>query len=817
MQGMHFFTGAHRRPRGGAGFADSTAPRPVGPHLGRAITIGAALLLLCCHPTSASAAAGAVDGVVKDALQRPISGAQLRLESGAGQVAGRTTTDNQGRFAFTSVPPGTYAVVAEKAGFEAATAVVTVTGTEGASAELTLASITPLDVNVAYQKLEEARIGIQPRIGASTYSITKDAIQAQPGGDNNSITQVILQAPGVTQDSTQGGSYHIRNEHGNVQYRINGVALPDGVSLFGQNGGLSPRLASSIDLITGSLPAEFGLRTAGIIDVQTKSGAFDPGGYVGMYGGNYSWINPSAEYRGLVGRFNYFVAGDFLQNSVGINPATSRQMNEPIHDDTKQGHGLAYLEYLLDPTSKLTGIFGTFVGHFEIPNNPDQVPSFTVNGISDFDSGKVNETQLEQNYYGVLSYLKSVQELTLRTSVFARYSTLKFNPDALPDLLFNGISQKLVRSSIATGLQAEGSYVLTPTHTLRGGVTINTEHMSVQQNSQVLPTVDGVQSSDTPFDIFQTTGIQGYIYSVYLQDAWKILPTVTINAGMRFDYSQGLRDEYQPSPRINVVWTPTPLTTVHAGYARYFTPPPLVFTSTAQFNQFANTTAAPEVTKNATPRAERANYLDAGVTQVIIPGLKVGLDVYWKQATNLLDDGQFGAPVFLTPFNYTRGYNYGVELTASYVRGSLSLYGNLAAAQQWGKRINTAQSLFSADDLAYIYNHYIATDHDQLITASAGASYVWLGTRFSLDFIAASGLRRSVVHPNDSTVPPYQVANIGISRKFNWPAFGPMEARLDVKNLWDERYKIRDGSGLGVFAPQWGVRNGVFAGIRKEF
>jgi len=811
------FLAVRRRLRRGGGLVVSPIFPPGTAPVARAVTIIVTILLFVCHPVPALAAVGTVDGVIKDALQRPIAGAQLRLESGAGQVVGRTITDDQGRFAFTGIGGGTYVVVAEKTGFEAATAVVTVTETAGASTDLTMASVKPLDVNVALKKLEEARIEIQPRIGASTYSITKEGIQAQPGGDNNSITQVILQAPGVNLDSVQAGSYHVRNEHANVQYRINGVALPDGVSLFGQNGGLSPRLANSVDLITGSLPAEFGLHTAGIIDVQTKSGAFDPGGYIGMYGGQYSWINPSAEYRGLVGRFNYFVAGDFLQNSVGINPATSRQMNEPIHDDTKQGHGLAYLEYLLDPTSKLTGVFGTFVGHFEIPNNPDQVPSFTVNGISDFDSGKVNETQLEQNYYGVLSYLKTFQDLTLRTSVFARYSTLRFNPDALPDLLYNGISQKLTRSSIATGLQAEASYVLTPTHTLRGGVTVNTEHMSVQQNSQVLPAMDGAQTSDTPFDIFQSTGKLGQIYSVYLQDAWKVLPTVTINGGMRFDYSHGFRDEYQPSPRLNVVWTPTPTTTVHAGYARYFTPPPLVFTATAQLNQFADTTAAPEVTKNATPRAERANYLDAGVTQIIIPGLKVGLDVYWKEATNLLDDGQFGAPVFLTPFNYTRGYNYGVELTASYVMGNLSLYGNLAAAQQWGKRINTAQSLFSADDLAYSYNHYIATDHTQLITASVGASYVWLGTRFSLDFIEGSGLRRSVVHPNDSSLPPYQVANVGISRKFNWPAFGPMEARLDVKNLWDERYKIRDGSGLGVFAPQWGVRNGVFAGIRKEF
>jgi len=35
--------------------------------------------------------------------------------------------------------------------------------------------------------------------------------------------------------------------------------------------------------------------------------------------------------------------------------------------------------------------------------------------------------------------------------------------------------------------------------------------------------------------------------------------------------------------------------------------------------------------------------------------------------------------------------------------------------------------------------------------------------------------------------------------------------------VWDERYQIRDGSGLGVFAPQWGVRRGFYGGIKKEF
>jgi outer membrane receptor protein involved in Fe transport len=357
--------------------------------------------------------------------------------------------------------------------------------------------------------------------------------------------------------------------------------------------------------------------------------------------------------------------------------------------------------------------------------------------------------------------------------------------------------------------------VVTPTHTARAGIYVVAERASVQTTSSV----EAAAGPDTPFKIFDSTGITGYTYSIYGQDAWRILPTVTINGGLRFDYFDGFRTEWQPSPRLNMVWMATPTTTVHAGYARYFTPPPLVFTASSSFNRLVGTTAEAAVTKNTVIRAERAHYFDAGITQQILPGLKVGLDVYYKKAEHLLDDGQFGAPVFITPFNYKWGYNYGVELSASYVNGGFSAYGNLAAAEQWAKRIETAQSLFSADDLAFSYNHYIHTDHHQLITASAGAAYLLAltDTRFSLDFLAGSGLRRSVVHPNDASVPPYQQANIGIQQKFTLPAFGKMTARFDVINPWDEKYKLRDGTGLGVFAAQFGPRRAFYGGLQKDF
>jgi hypothetical protein len=44
------------------------------------------------------------------------------------------------------------------------------------------------------------------------------------------LDKVFLQLPGVSQDSIASGSFHIRNEHENVQYRINGVFLPPGVA-----------------------------------------------------------------------------------------------------------------------------------------------------------------------------------------------------------------------------------------------------------------------------------------------------------------------------------------------------------------------------------------------------------------------------------------------------------------------------------------------------------------------------------------------------------------------------------------------------------
>jgi outer membrane receptor protein involved in Fe transport len=208
---------------------------------------------------------------------------------------------------------------------------------------------------------------------------------------------------------------------------------------------------------------------------------------------------------------------------------------------------------------------------------------------------------------------------------------------------------------------------------------------------------------------------------------------------------------------------------------------------------------------------------DVGVDQEILPGLVVGIDAYYKNARDLLDDGQFGAALVLNGFNYDKAENAGVELKAVYQNGGFRAYGNLAWARQIATTIVSNQSLFDPEELAFIATHYIYTDHAQLWTGSAGLSYLWQGTRFSADMIYGSGLRAGFA--NTDHVPAYTQVNLGVSHEFAPPAPGlkPLTLRFDIVNVFDEIYQIRDGSGIGVFAPQFGPRRGYFLGLSQRF
>ena len=685
---------------------------------------------------------------------------------------------------------------------------------------------TASDIIVTGRRLDLARDAIVPALGASDYSFNRTALDKQPGGANVSLVGVLLQAPGVTQDSY--GAIHVRNEHGNLQYRLNGVIVPESISGFGAT--FDQRIANSIDLLTGTLPAQYGYRTSGVISLKTRSGAFENGGEVGFYGGSRNTFQPSAMVQGSSGRLNYFVSGSYLQNDLGVeNPLPTRNA---IHDRTTQYRAFAYVSDILSETSRLSAFGGTSIGKFQIPNVPGQDASFTVNGVSTFDSGKLDQRQRETTHYGVLSYQYAGPNFNLQVAPFVRYSQTRFSPDPKSgDIIFNGFADAARLSSLATGLQADGSTKLGSDHTVRFGIFAQNERTRSLVTSRVLSgsfddAFNFIQSeSGQPLTITDRGGKNGQLYGAYLQDEWSVTPNLTINYGARFDIVHAYTREKQLSPRVNLVWLPTKATTFHMGYARNFTPPPQELIGAPTLALFNDTAKQRQFPVADPVRAEREQYFDAGLEHRFTGGFKLAVDAYYKLKRNLLDEGQFGSALVLSPYNYGKGYAWGVELSANYTRGPFDLYANVARGQEKGKNIISSQYFFAPDDLAYIRNHYIFTDHSQNWTGSGGGSVTIKNGAGTLvptaDFLYGSGLRKgdpAGVVPNGGKLPQYFTLNAGIAQNFTKP--GPLHGltvRVDIVNLFDKTYLIRDGSGVGVGAPQYGQRRGIFAGVSKKF
>jgi len=736
---------------------------------------------------------------------------------------------------------------------------------------------------------------ILPKTGTTNYELTQRDLESLPQGNAAQLSDIVLQFPGVYQDSTSSGDFHVRNEHANVQYRINGILLPDGVSGFSQL--LETSFIGSIGLLTGALPAQYGLRTAGVLDITTKSGAALSGGSVSIYGGSRQTITPSFEYGGVEGKTDYYVTGRYLSTGLGLeNPISTPNA---IHDHSEQGRFFAYTSTVLDdPTTRVVTISGFGESRYQIPNNPGQpgnaggfcggpfdpanpcvnpdgtpnpnAPAYTAFGKSAFDSATINQNQYEKNAYNVIAWQKSEGNFDAQLSYYSRYSDLHFVPDPVGDLFINNVASDVYRSSFLNGVSGDFAYRLNDAHTLRGGFYTNGEQTSIATVSTVQPLdpndPSGLTAIDAPFNILDASKLFGWQVGAYAQDEWRLTQQLTLNYGLRFDQIYQYVDANQLSPRASLTYRPWWSTVLHIGYMRTFEPPPQVLGRTIPTQIFNGTTAgAPTVTPDQAAvlpgqvagqplqnvgaiQPERANVYDAGFVQQLLPqcpttpgatptkapvpaancpSLELGGSIYYKTARDLLDDGQFGQAYVLTAFNYDRAYNYGAELKLRFRYGGFSADTSWAYGVQRATKVVSNQTLFSPDDLVYIQNNYIHTDHDQTYTGSGRVAYRWSdtstwldGTTASATFIYGTGLRTTpagVVCPNCDHLPSYWQVNTGVSHEFanGWNGL-PVTVRFDVVNLTDYIYQIRNGSGIGVFASQYGPRRGYYFGISQK-
>jgi outer membrane receptor protein involved in Fe transport len=666
-------------------------------------------------------------------------------------------------------------------------------------------------VEIAVKRLDAARNALSPDTGSTVYNFDRKDISNLPLGDSTPLNQVILQSPGVVQDSF--GQLHVRGDHGNLQYRVNGVIIPEAISGFGQ--ALDTRFADQINILTGALPAQYGYRTAGIVDIQSKGTTFDNGGRINLVGGSRGHREGSAEAGGTQDRFSYYLTGSYLRNDLGVeNPTPARNA---IHDETRQAKSFGYFSYLLDDASRVSFLFGTSDNKFQIPDVPGKTPAYTLTGAAPLPSDRLDARQNEKNQFQVVTYQGTAgADVDYQVSAFNRYTDVAYMPDPVGDLVYNGIAAQVLRRNRAHGLQGDLSYRPAAAHTLRSGFFWQRERFDVNNTARVFPADDsGNQISGTPIAIDDGSRLKGRLLGVYLQDEWKPAKELTINYGARYDKVNTVVDEQQLSPRIGVVYEWSANTRFHAGYARYFTPPSTEKIDTTSIQKFLNTTNALPSDANTAVKSERSDYYDIGFSHLLTPQLSIGVDAYYRKVRHLQDEGQFGNALIFSAFNFERGKIYGIEVSANYRLGNFTAYANFASSRAMGKGIESGQFNFGDEELAYIARNWVHLDHDQALAASAGVSYRWGETTLAGDVLHGSGLRRGFA--NTDHLPGYTQFNVNATRKFSVPGSGAWEGRLSMLNVFDKSYQLRDGSGIGVGAPQFGIRRTVYVGLSKEF
>jgi len=659
-------------------------------------------------------------------------------------------------------------------------------------------------------------------LGTSTYTLNPRQIETFAQGSNSPFSQVMVRTPGVAQDSN--GEVHFRQEDPYYQFYLNGILLPRGSSsITGFSEEIDTAIVATTSFKVGALPAQYPWGNYGIISVQTKSGDSLKGDEVSYYGGSNNTSHVDLSSGRSSGNTDCYFNVSYLHDDLGIENPTSGV--RAIHDNTDQSKAFGYVSHKLNDTSRLSFIFSGAHGDYQIPNNPGQSPNLEFSGAeANFpvvDSANLKETQTEQTYYAIVAYQQTIDNLSFQIAQVNRYGRVEFRPDENGDLYFNGVASRVFRDILTSGVQGDFTYQAGDAHTLRGGLLFDTEAardhntVAVFAADNVDPDTGEIIADAPPFTIEDNHSKQGYDSTLYLQDEWKIFNRLTLNFGGRFDRVDAYVHEDQLSPRLSAVYRASDDTAFHAGYARYFIPPPLENVSPTSVSKFDNTTNAAEEDTDDPVKSERSNYFDAGVTHDFSPGFQIGLDGYYKKATDQLDDGQFGAANIFSPYNFARGTIYGGEFTASYFHGGFSAYGNFAASQAKARQIVSSQFEFGADELAYIATHDVYRDQNQFYTASAGASYAWRQTTVHADVIYGSGMRDGFA--DTESLSAYYPVNFGIEYRLKREGPRAVTFRLDVTNLFDQSYELNDGTGIGEGAPKFGARRGIYGGITCDF
>jgi hypothetical protein len=620
-----------------------------------------------------------VRGRVTDSTGAVVRSASVRLSSPIARYEQAVETGDDGQFRFVDVPPNTYTLTVESSGFEPSARELVVTSSVAPAVDV------QLGVGAVRQEIDvQAEGGLLDRERtAPSFVFDRTFVRDFPTGQpSRSTEQIVATAPGFTLDAN--GRLHARGVEYQIQYDVDGVPITDTIaSTFASSP--DPRIFRSVEVTTAYIPAEYGDKLSGIIDVTTKSGLELPGaGSATISGGSFDTVEGSVEYGGHTKRFGYFVSAAGDTTDRFLDPPTLENFNN--HGTSAKS--FFKLDYQATSRDLLRFSLAFNDERFDVPNLPDQQ-----------EEGQGLRRATDDNMQTLAWQHTFSDTLVGNVSLFQRYNAARLTSNQI------GGPVLAEQSRHHSTFGAVGALTwLASRNTVKGGFQFKrfpvtesftlaiTDFDELKEREPDLPDDTEDFTLATPFQFRdQASGWEG---SLYLQDHVNVTDQLTFDVGVRLDSYHFLVDKTFLSPRLGVAYyVPKTRTVLRSSFSRFMETPALenlLLSSSEEAQVFSPAGEDGEEearrrgeegdgeegepgpdTRGEPVRPSEETQVDVGVQQQLGDYLRLDADFYYRRLTNPPEITNFLETGIIFPATLARSRSKGIEtrLDLAPVRG----------------------------------------------------------------------------------------------------------------------------------------------------
>jgi hypothetical protein len=688
------------------------------------VTALLAWLFLLATPAWAQLQLARVEGILLGAQGTPAVGALVQLDDALGATMRSQQTDSAGRFTFVDVAPGRYTLRAIVGDAEPLLFPLSISG--ALPVEVTL-RFPPRFTGTVVVEAPLTSNAVSSRSSIAGASIDELPVRVRTQG----LQDLVASLPGwATEDN---GLLHARGIDDGFLYVIDGVPVYERLD---QLLGVSPDLSSveSVNVITGYVPAEFGHKAGGVIDVRTRAATTDWTTAAEIEGGSQQSVGASLSTGGRLKRTTTIFLGGAGQRSD--------RFLDPVHPDNlhNAGRSISTFGQLAHPgdNNSLNASWGLGAARFDVPNTEEQA------------TARQNQRQTVQQMFASASWQRPWTSGTVsQVSGYLRRSRARLEGSAQDVPLFASADRTLVRAgavgSVTTDLAG---------HLLKIGAEAQRlqleESFSFSITDRRLAVEAGFSDAVMAFTrlrpfVFDDQATPS-LFSLFAQDEWRASSKVTVSAGLRFDRSTSLLTRQQLSPRIGSAYRVGGQTSIRGSVSRFFQPPQPenLLLSSSETARALSPFAGGANGGGAEVEPERQWAFELGVEQGL--GRRVRFDAaYWHRAIEqTADPNVFAGTTIIFPNAVASGRARGIDLRLEMPKqNGWSAYLN-ASIGRVIQRGPITGGLFLEDDVGDIGDgEEFVPDHDQRLVAGGGLS--WTHSR--------SGLTLSLAGRHESGTP----------------------------------------------------------------